>query len=100
MGNLTQRPRPAPLGRSRGLPATPTTTPAGPSAAPSTPRPGGVRQLDLQRPAVHVLPIEPLDGFRRILGRRHLHEPEPPGAPRVAIRHDGRRLDCPYSCEQ
>src|SRR6266511_2663050 len=72
--------------------ATTATAPV-PAATPSATRARGIRQLDLQRPAIHFLPVELLDGLSSFLGCRHLDEAEPARTAGVTIRHNRGRLD-------
>src|SRR5207302_10956006 len=50
-------------------------------------------ELDLERPAVHLLTVELLDRGLGLLGRRHLDEAEPARTARLTVRDDRRRLD-------
>src|SRR5712692_6073679 len=70
--------------------STATTTAAAPvpAAAPAAARARGVRQLDLQGPAIHFLPIEFLHSLGSLFGRRHLDEPEPARTAGVTVGDD------------
>src|SRR5438034_2736444 len=110
---------PAPVGTRRGrkcrdlhagslLPAAPAAAPTVANAAtaplattaPAAARARRIRQLDLQRPAIHFLPIELLDGLCGLLGRRHLDEAEPARTAGIAIRDHRGRLDGARGGEQ
>ena len=56
-------------------------------------RPTGTRLGDLERTAIELDTVEPLDGVvtGRILG--HLHKAEPLAPPTVLVRDDGRIID-------
>src|SRR5712691_6958667 len=69
-----------------------------PAAAPAAT--GRIRQLDLQRPAVHFLPVELLHGLSSLLGRRHLDEAKAARTAGVPVRYDGGRLDGARGREQ
>src|SRR5215510_4957431 len=73
--------------------------PSSPSA-PAPGRPGGARHFDLERPAIHGLPVEALDRLGGILGRGHLDEAKAPRAAGVAIRHHCGGFDRADSREQ
>src|SRR5260370_24117 len=70
------------------------------ATAPAAARAGRIRQLDLQRPAIHFLPIELLHGLSSFLGRRHLDEAEPARAAGITVRHNRGRLDGARGGEQ
>src|SRR5438093_12887398 len=78
--------------------------PAAPAAAAAAPIPSAaplaararacwLGELDLERPAVHLLTVELLDRGLGLLGRRPLDEAEPARTARLTVRHDRRRLD-------
>src|SRR5213593_43949 len=68
--------------------ATATTTPVAPAACP-----GGLRLLDLDRPAVEARAVEAADGLLGFLRRRHLDEAEAPRPAGVPVGHDARGFD-------
>src|ERR1700675_3591936 len=83
-------------------PISTTTTAAAPvpAAASAAARARGIRQLDLQRPAVHFLAIELLHRLGGLFGRRHLDEAEPARTAGVTVRYDRGRFDGAGSGEQ
>src|SRR5207253_8757787 len=64
-----------------------------PATAPGAARSGRIRDLDLQRPAVHDLAIELLGRRVSILGRGHVDEAKAPPAAAITIRDHLRRCD-------
>src|SRR5438132_14252232 len=66
-----------------------------PSAAPLAARARAcwLGELDLERPAVHLLTVELLYRGLGLLGRRHLDEAEPARTACLSVRENRRRLD-------
>src|SRR6185503_4987857 len=52
-------------------------------------RPARRRLVDADRAAIEIRVVEPAERALGFFGRCHLHEAEAPGAPGLAVRHDG-----------